>query len=66
MRIRIRKAESLQPEAIGAFLEASQSIEFADQSREEIYGWVKTVSAGVLSTGQEAPGCDPGLPRLTH
>jgi len=27
------------PEAIGAFLEASQGIEFAGQSQEEIYGW---------------------------
>jgi len=33
-------AESLGPEAIGAFLEASQGIEFAGQSQEEIYGWV--------------------------
>jgi len=31
---------SLGPEAIGAFLEASQGIEFAGQSQEEIYGWV--------------------------
>jgi len=36
----MRNAESLGPEAIGAFLEASQGIEFAGQSQEEIYGWV--------------------------
>jgi len=41
MQIRMRNAESLGPEAIGAFLEASQGIEFADQSQEEIYSWVK-------------------------
>lgn len=41
MQIRMRNAECLEPEAIGAFLEASQSIEFAGQSQEEIYGWVK-------------------------
>ena len=37
----MRNAESLEPEAIGAFLEASQKIEFAGQSQEEIYSWVK-------------------------
>lgn len=37
----MRNAESLEPEAIGAFLEASQGIEFAGQSQEEIYRWVK-------------------------
>jgi transposase InsO family protein len=37
----MRNAESLEPEAIGAFLEASQAIEFAGQNREEIYVWVK-------------------------
>src|SRR5208283_2458908 len=41
MRIRMRNAESLEPEAIGAFLEASQAIEFAGQNQEEIYAWVK-------------------------
>jgi transposase InsO family protein len=35
------KAESLEPGAIGAFLEASQGIEFAGQNRDEIYAWVK-------------------------
>jgi transposase InsO family protein len=39
----MRNAESLEPEAIGAFLAASQEIEFVGQSQEEIYGWVKTV-----------------------
>ena len=39
----MRNAESLEPEAIGAFLEASQAIEFAGQNQEEIYAWVKTV-----------------------
>lgn len=38
----MRNAESLAPEAIGAFLEASEGIEFAGQSQEEIYRWVKT------------------------
>ncbi len=37
----MRNAESLGPEAIGAFLEASQGIEFAGQRQEEIYRWVK-------------------------
>jgi transposase InsO family protein len=40
MQVQMRNAESLGPEAIGAFLEASQGIEFAGQSQEEIYGWV--------------------------
>ncbi len=37
----MRKAESLEPEAISAFLEASHGIEFAGQNRDEIYGWLK-------------------------
>ena len=39
----MRNAESLEPEAISAFLAASQEIEFVGQNQEEIYGWVKTV-----------------------
>jgi transposase InsO family protein len=34
-------AEFLEAEVIGAFLEASQDIEFAGQNREEIYSWVQ-------------------------
>jgi hypothetical protein len=37
----MRTAESLDAEAIGAFLEASEGIEFSGQNREEIYGWVE-------------------------
>ncbi len=41
MQIWMRNAEALAAEALGAFLEASQGIEFAGQSQQEIYGWVK-------------------------
>jgi len=41
MHIRMQKAESLELEAIGAFLEASEAIEFTGQNHEEIYSWVK-------------------------
>lgn len=37
----MQKAEFLEAEAIGAFLEASEGIEFAGEKREEIYAWVK-------------------------
>lgn len=37
----MRKAECLDAEAIGAFLEASDGIEFGGQNRKEIYDWVK-------------------------
>jgi hypothetical protein len=41
MQIQMRKAESLEPEAIDAFLRASEAIEFTGQDRKEVYGWVK-------------------------
>jgi len=37
----MRNAEMLGAEEIGAFLEASQAIEFVGQSQEEIYRWVR-------------------------
>ncbi len=37
----MRKAESLEPEAIDAFLRASEATEFTGQDRKEVYGWVK-------------------------
>jgi hypothetical protein len=39
MQIQMRKAESLEPEAIDAFLRASEAIEFTGQDRKEVYGW---------------------------
>jgi transposase InsO family protein len=41
MQIQMRKAESLEPEAMDAFLRASEAIEFTGQDRKEVYGWVK-------------------------
>ncbi len=37
----MRNAESLEPKAIGSFLEGARGIEFTGQSRDEIYAWVK-------------------------
>jgi hypothetical protein len=43
MRIRMQHAETLTSSQISEFLKASQSIEFAGQSRAETYGWVQQV-----------------------
>lgn len=53
MRIRMRSAESPEPEEIGAVPEASQGIGFAGQNREEAYGWVKAalIQQEYLSVG---------------
>jgi transposase InsO family protein len=41
MQIRMRNAESLTHSQIAEFLKASETIEFAGQSRAEVYGWVQ-------------------------
>jgi hypothetical protein len=41
MQIRMRNAESLSQPQITDFLKASDGIEFAGQSRAEVYGWVQ-------------------------
>ncbi len=43
--MRMRNAESWEPEWIGAFPEAGQAIEFAGQNQEEIYAWANAVKA---------------------
>src|SRR5579875_1962166 len=46
MQIRMRNAESLTHSQIGEFLKASEAIEFAGQTRAEVYAWVpKTLVA---------------------
>jgi transposase InsO family protein len=39
----MQNAESLNPEQICGFLDASQAIEFGGQSRAEVYGWTQQV-----------------------
>jgi hypothetical protein len=41
MQIRMRNAETLTHSQITEFLKASETIEFAGQSRAEVYGWVQ-------------------------
>ena len=39
----MQNAEGLKPDQISDFLKASEGIDFAGQSRVEIYGWIQQV-----------------------
>jgi hypothetical protein len=41
MHIRMSNGEFLEPEAIGAFLDASQGLDFAGLDAKEVYRWVE-------------------------
>lgn len=41
MKIHMENAEGLAPEQIRSFLQASEQIEFAGQTRREVYAWLK-------------------------
>jgi hypothetical protein len=46
MHIRMEKSESLTPSQIREFLQGSQGIQFAGQSRPEVYAWVERTLVG--------------------
>jgi hypothetical protein len=53
MQISMQHAETLTTSQISEFLKASQSIEFAGQSRTETYGWVQQVLVAHEYAGQD-------------
>ena len=57
----MQNAEALSPQQISEFLKGSAGIEFAGQSRAEIYAWTDAEAgeAGVCAARQEAAPSAP-------